>query len=257
MNATRFRARISAVVVFVVLLGAVARAQSYGPGDQVLTIGAADLRPENEDLGGWLGGADGYLSTNSPAVAPAHPTNYRFRAPLSVPDGARVTRLCLWVHDTDSSVDAGATLLADKLTYGGQTPFELLVGPYVSSSLAPGYRSYCSDLDQTVAGTFDIDNDGTPDPVAWYVRADLWQTSFDLGIGGVQVTWRRQVSAPPGTPTFGDVADSHPFYQFIEALAASGMTGGCGGGNYCPGAPLTRGQMAVFLAKALGLHWPS
>ena len=27
-------------------------------------------------------------------------------------------------------------------------------------------------------------------------------------------------------------------------------------GNYCPDAPLTRGQMAVFLSKALGLHWP-
>jgi hypothetical protein len=34
------------------------------------------------------------------------------------------------------------------------------------------------------------------------------------------------------------------------------VTGGCGNGNYCPDAPLTRGQMAVFLAKALGLHWP-
>jgi hypothetical protein len=35
---------------------------------------------------------------------------------------------------------------------------------------------------------------------------------------------------------------------------ASGITAGCGGGNYCPDAP-TRRQMAIFLAKALGLHW--
>ena len=57
-------------------------------------------------------------------------------------------------------------------------------------------------------------------------------------------------------PTFGDVPETHPFSRFIEALAASGITGGCGdGSNYCPNAPLTRGQMAVFLAKALGLHW--
>jgi len=41
-----------------------------------------------------------------------------------------------------------------------------------------------------------------------------------------------------------------------EALYAAGITGGCGNFNYCPDAPLTRGQMAVFLAKALGLHWP-
>jgi len=76
--------------------------------------------------------------------------------------------------------------------------------------------------------------------------------------GYVEVWWRRTVSEPPATPTFGDVPNGHPFYQFIEALAASGITGGCGdGSNYCPDAALTRGQMAVFLSKALGLHWPN
>jgi hypothetical protein len=41
----------------------------------------------------------------------------------------------------------------------------------------------------------------------------------------------------------------------VEAIWASGLTGGCGGGNFCPNNPVTRGQMAVFLAKALGLSW--
>jgi beta-N-acetylhexosaminidase len=70
------------------------------------------------------------------------------------------------------------------------------------------------------------------------------------------VTWQRSVSPAPGTQTFGDVPVSHPFHRFIEALATSGITGGCGGGNYCPDSPLTRGQMAVFLSAALGLHFP-
>jgi S-layer homology domain len=74
--------------------------------------------------------------------------------------------------------------------------------------------------------------------------------------GYVEIWWRRVVSDPPAAPTFGDVPASHPFYQFIEALAKSGITGGCGSGNYCSDLPLTRGQMAVFLSKALGLHWP-
>jgi hypothetical protein len=74
--------------------------------------------------------------------------------------------------------------------------------------------------------------------------------------GYVEIWWRRVVSDPPTTATFGDVPTSHPFFQFIEALAASGVTGGCGNGNYCADTPLTRGQMAAFLAKALGLHWP-
>ena len=50
---------------------------------------------------------------------------------------------------------------------------------------------------------------------------------------------------------------SDPAFQYIEALVAAGVTAGCGGGNYCPDNPLTRRQMAVFLAKALGLNWPS
>ena len=74
----------------------------------------------------------------------------------------------------------------------------------------------------------------------------------------VEVWWHRTVSPPPGSPSFNDVPTSHPFFQFIEALKASGITGGCGDGSvYCPDSPLTRGQMAVFLAKALGLHWPN
>jgi hypothetical protein len=73
--------------------------------------------------------------------------------------------------------------------------------------------------------------------------------------GFVELLWRRSVSPSPAAATFNDVPTSHPFFQFVEALAASGITAGCGNDNYCPDAPLTRGQMAVFLSKALGLHW--
>ena len=71
-----------------------------------------------------------------------------------------------------------------------------------------------------------------------------------------EIWWHRTVSPPPASADFGDVPTSSPQFQFIEALYQSGITAGCGGGNYCPNSPLTRGQMAVFLAKALGLHWP-
>ncbi len=76
-------------------------------------------------------------------------------------------------------------------------------------------------------------------------------------LGWVEIWWRRSVSPPPDVATFNDVPASHPFFQFIEALSASGITGGCAPGKFCPDAPLTRGQMAVFLSKALGLHWPN
>ncbi len=37
----------------------------------------------------------------------------------------------------------------------------------------------------------------------------------------------------------------------INRLAAAGLTGGCGGGKYCPTASVTREQMAAFLRRAL------
>jgi S-layer homology domain len=75
----------------------------------------------------------------------------------------------------------------------------------------------------------------------------------------VEVWWKRTVSPAPGTASFNDVPTDHPFFQYIEALKASGITGGCNASPplYCPDDPVTRGQMAVFLAKALGLHWPN
>jgi hypothetical protein len=71
----------------------------------------------------------------------------------------------------------------------------------------------------------------------------------------VYFVYIRQLSPKPGFATFGDVPTSHPFHRAIEALYASRITVGCGGGNYCPNDFVTRGQMAVFLAKGLGLHW--
>jgi S-layer homology domain len=55
----------------------------------------------------------------------------------------------------------------------------------------------------------------------------------------------------PGQEMFNDVPASSAFCRFIEALADRGITGGCGGSNYCPSASVGRAQMAVFLLKTL------
>jgi hypothetical protein len=54
---------------------------------------------------------------------------------------------------------------------------------------------------------------------------------------------------PPCTGDFPDVPCSSNFAPWIEQLAAEGITGGCGGGNYCPLANVRRDQMAVFMLK--------
>lgn len=56
---------------------------------------------------------------------------------------------------------------------------------------------------------------------------------------------------PVGSSTgFNDVPTTHQFAAWIKQLAAENITSGCGGGNYCPEASVTRAQMAVFLLRA-------
>jgi hypothetical protein len=48
---------------------------------------------------------------------------------------------------------------------------------------------------------------------------------------------------------FADVPDSSPYHTDIDAIADVGVTTGCGGGNYCPSANVTREQMAAFMNR--------
>lgn len=49
---------------------------------------------------------------------------------------------------------------------------------------------------------------------------------------------------------YADVASTHPFRSHIEAISRQGITTGCGGAYYCPGAAVTRAEMAVFLLRS-------
>jgi hypothetical protein len=57
---------------------------------------------------------------------------------------------------------------------------------------------------------------------------------------------------PPvgGSTGFTDVPTTYWAAAWIKQLAAEGITGGCGSGNYCPETPVTRSQMAIFLLRA-------
>ncbi|MCS7313630.1 MAG: S-layer homology domain-containing protein, partial [Acidobacteria bacterium] len=118
-------------------------------------------------------------------------------------------------------------------------------GPLTSGT--PGYGRFFYDL---AAAKLTVDNYDN----AYVVEVRLDATSPVNRVRAVNVYYILQVSPPPEAPSFIDVPPGHPFYQHIEALAASGITDGCTVDQDCPDAPLTRGQMAVFPSKALGLH---
>jgi ELWxxDGT repeat protein len=66
----------------------------------------------------------------------------------------------------------------------------------------------------------------------------------------------RHETPPAATGTlFTDVPADYWAARWIEKIATDGITGGCGGGRFCPDQPITRGEMAVFLATAF--HLPS
>lgn len=66
---------------------------------------------------------------------------------------------------------------------------------------------------------------------------------------------RRALGLPTSTCTrFTDVPKGHVFNGDVCAIHAKGITAGCGPNTFCPDEPVTRGQMAAFLTRALGLR---
>ena len=63
----------------------------------------------------------------------------------------------------------------------------------------------------------------------------------------------------PTTPTFTDVPLSHMFWNYIEAFHDAGITTGCSTSpkKFCPLANVTRGEMAVFIERAMGNFAPT
>jgi plastocyanin len=164
-------------------------------------------------------------------------------AGVSLPNGVEITDVEIVGCDSDPSNDLSLRLW--RLPEPAGSP--LLVAQ-ANSSGTPG----CGFFSSPLVSEF-VDNLGSS-----YLLEILANNSAPpLEFRTVRVFYKTSISYPPANPTFSDVPATHPFFRFVEALAKSGVTGGCGGGNYCPDAPITRGQMAVFLAGALGLFWPN
>lgn len=61
--------------------------------------------------------------------------------------------------------------------------------------------------------------------------------------------------APPAPSgfIFQDVSANYWAAAWIEQFSVEGITSGCGNGNYCPDATVTRAQMAIFMTRAFDL----
>jgi hypothetical protein len=233
-----------------ILVPAAASAQSFGLDEQTLTLPAAAFQPEQNSNTTGGHDNDGYLYSGLSGIS-------AFVAPVFLPEGAEITGVCF---DTNQSVPGSAVqarIQAVKLP-GSEGDFGIyeIPGTAITAEAPPaGYSHTCNTdpVSYTFRESADLDGNGVRH-LAHRIHARMDPAT---GLGALRITWRRQVSPAPASATFADVPASDGAFPFVEALVASGVTAGCGGGNYCPDAPLTRRQMAVFLSKALGLHWPN
>jgi hypothetical protein len=168
----------------------------------------------------------------------------RLVAPVLLPSGAKVNRVEIEACDNDPSGDLDVEFYRQGPL---ESTFEILGG--ITTVQTPG----CMRLGPFFA-PHTIDNLNSSYAVEVLIDGTTIETRFQA----VRLYYRLQVSPAPATATFpNDVPTTHPFFRFVEALARAGITGGCAAGSYCPDAPVSRGQMAVFLATALGLHFPN
>jgi hypothetical protein len=174
------------------------------------------------------------------------------------PLGAVIGVVCLQAYDSiaTGSISVSMWRFEQPVNAAG-TPYVEFVAPWVETgdSWADGYTTVCSSAGVQVQTYGDADGNGSLGRISYAVGIRVNETGSSLKFGAVSIQWVRQISPAPVTATFADVPVGSFGFQHIEALADSGITAGCGGGNFCPDAPLTRVQMAVFLAKALGLHF--
>ena len=205
---------------------------THAATEHILQLNAWDLQPITTAT--TTGSASAFYRTltgGNPEVV----------AGVNLPTGTTITGIEMVACDTDPANEITANLT--RCAEPGTTCATIATA---TTSATPGCGFFSSS---TIAESIQNLNN------AYFVTINETNSSPTLLFRTLRIYYKLAISPDPPGATFADVPVGHPFHRFVEALYASGITGGCGGGNYCPDAPITRGQMAVFLAGALGLFW--
>ena len=82
---------------------------------------------------------------------------------------------------------------------------------------------------------------------------DRYCPTDDISRGQMAAFLRRALELPATSKDYFRDDDGSLFEGDINAIAAEGLTRGCGEGRFCADRPVTRGEMAAFLRRADGL----
>lgn len=180
-------------------------------------------------------------------------TNSAYRAQLRLPEGALVASYAMFAYDNSAS-NLSTGIQDNYATYGTTATvasYDTLANSTVTTAGAStNYQLLLANginktIDSYIASSVHHD----------YALTLSLPKDENLRFRGAWIFWFRQIAPAPASATFTDVPTSHPFFNEVQQLVKSGVTLGCGGANYCPDAAVTRGQMAAFLSRSLGLHW--
>ncbi len=192
------------------------------------------------------------------------PVPASYVAPLNLPEGSIVGGMYVWYYD--NSQTGQMDIYLSRATKISSTTPNVNLANYDST---PGNLLFRSGV-----STADTSSHMGWIPANPYFTFDSWgmqgvfRTNYhhdifvklsgndpDVGFGGVMFSYMRQIAPAPASATYEDISTSHPFFNEIEQLSKAGITLGCGNNQFCPDSPVTRGQMAAFLSRALGLQW--
>lgn len=223
------------------------------PGTEEQDFGSFGLQSQDLWVAGFqfqgklsAGQADLLYAGHYYATNPGSATPQRYFAQLPLTSGAIITRVECFVNDGAAN-DVLVALQRTTFDVVANAPTGTSAVASASSTGTSGYQTVSFATAEVLAYTSgNLRN-------MYFLAADI---ANNTSLRGCRVVWNRSISAAPGAATFSDVPTTHPQFRFVEAMVRSGITGGCGAGNFCPNDPLTRGQMAVFLSVALGLHFP-
>jgi hypothetical protein len=224
---------------------------SAGLGNQVKWVAPQEFQRVEEDSND----SDWNYESDYELYDDGDDSDSRWRAAIHLPDGARIVSARWYLYDDcaddpdEDSIDVW--IFKVRPDCGGPTRGDQVC--YAETTTDSGYT--CLDCDFNVPGG----NRTVRNNNGYYLAAIEFDTDrcgdWDQRFSGLKIVYRLQISPPPAAHTFWDVVPGDFGYRHIEALAASGITEGCDPHNYCPDDYLTRAQMAVFLARALGLYW--
>ena len=200
-------------------------------------VGPCDACPRDGDLDFYTLNCNYIQPTNASSSA-------TIGFPLDLPHGAEIQWIYIYYYDTHPTSNPSMGLWTSSKT---------------------GTASMLQDLTPPA-----FDGGNNEHHVAFSHTVNNWDNSYsilailDRGATTTErifriIVWYKLVVSPaPAAASFTDVPTNHDFFRFVEALYDAGITSGCGqAGKYCPDDPVTRGQMAVFLSRSLGLHYPA